>query len=340
MGILGSSKLNIYFFKFKFHIMKKIILFILYFFIFFISFSQKKTNTVVNAQPNAFKIISKVLENVNISEDDGQSRKVEGGHRTGIYSGSSEFKFLIFSFGLIKLEVISSIFISGSIKRQKEQYSGLTNYKFLNSGGAYGTKVITADWDGYSAEFKMYLTNDQEKDEVYISIKGESNWLHYTRISVNETQFQELVNILSVSKKPQNVSNQKAILLAQEAKEKIRIENGPDNMEDYLKIIGKPVKIGNLAVAQYDFPENLRWEEAKAACASLGKGWRLPTKLELNILYLNKKKIGGFADDAYWSSTKRVDQFDDLYWLQYLDSGSQKFYDGNNTNYVRAVRAF
>ena len=324
--------------------MKKIILPILCVFIVFVSFSQNRTNTVGNAQPNAFKIISKVLENISISEDDGQSRKVEGGHRTGIYYGRSEFNFLIFDFGLIKLEVVSSIYVNGSIRRQREQYSGLTNYKFLNSGGAYGTKIITADWDGYSAKFTMKLINDKGKDEVYTSIKGESNWEHFTRISVNETQFQELVNILSVSKKPQNVANQKAIVLEQkilrEVKEKIRIENAPVYMEDYLKIIGKPVKIGNLEIAQYDFPEELRWEEAKAACASLGKGWRLPTKVELNILYLNKNKIGGFADDAYWSSTKRVDQFDDLYWLQYLDSGSQKFYDGANKEYVRAVRSF
>ena len=324
--------------------MKKIILPILCVFIVFVSFSQNRTNTVGNAQPNAFKIIGKVLENISISEDDGQSRKVEGGHRTGNYYGRSEFNFLIFDFGLIKLEVVSSIYVNGSIRRQREQYSGLTNYKFLNSGGAYGTKIITADWDGYSAKFTMKLINDKGKDEVYTSIKGESNWEHFTRISVNETQFQELVNILSVSKKPQNVANQKAIVLEQkilrEVKEKIRIENAPVYMEDYLKIIGKPVKIGNLEIAQYDFPEELRWEEAKAACASLGKGWRLPTKVELNILYLNKNKIGGFADDAYWSSTKRVDQFDDLYWLQYLDSGSQKFYDGANKEYVRAVRSF
>jgi hypothetical protein len=324
--------------------MKKIILIILCFFTFFVSFSQKKTNTVVNSQPNAFKIISKVLE--NISEDDRGSRKIEGGHRTGIYNGRSEFNFLIFDFGLIKLEVVTSLYVNGSMRRQREQYSGLTNYKFINSGGVYGTKIITADWDGYSAKFMMKLTDDQGVDEVYVSIKGESNWEHFTRISVNETQFQELVNTLSVSKIPQNVEKQKVIKLKEitllETQEKIRKENVPKDNKDYLKIIGRPIKIGNLLVAQYSFPDELSWENAKKACDSLGKGWRLPTQVELNILYLNKKKIGGFADDVYWSSKEEAG------WSgNYTSAWGQDFYtntksDGNKTNpnYVRAVRAF
>ena len=66
-------------------------------------------------------------------------------------------------------------------------------------------------------------------------------------------------------------------------------------------IIGKPIKIGILVVAQHDFPNRMTGEDAKAACAKLGEGWRLPTKDELNLLYQNKDKIGGFAYDYYWS---------------------------------------
>ena len=315
--------------------MKKIILFILCFFIVFVSFSQKKTNTVVNSQLNAFNIISKVLE--NISEDVRGSRKIEGGHRTGIYNGRSEFNFLIFSFGLIKLEVVTSLYVNGSIRRQREQYSGLTNYKFINSGGDYGTKVITADWDGYSAKFTMRLTNDKGKDEVYISVKGESNWEHFTRISVNEIQFQELVNMLSISKLPQNLENQKIFAIKQE---EIRKENAPVDNKDYLKIIGKPIKIGNLIVAEYTFPTSMIWDDATKACRELGKGWRLPTKVELNILFKNKNKIFGFVDNFYWSSTE-VDGVN-VVWLQYFGfgDGDQFLLSKNDPNYVRAVRTF
>ena len=57
------------------------------------------------------------------------------------------------------------------------------------------------------------------------------------------------------------------------------------------KIIGNPIKIENLEVAQHDFPNRMTGDDAKAACAKLGEGWRLPTKDELNLLYQKKIKL-------------------------------------------------
>ena len=55
------------------------------------------------------------------------------------------------------------------------------------------------------------------------------------------------------------------------------------------KITGRPFKIGNLEVAQNNFPEDINWTDAKKACDTLGEGWRLPSKDELNILFdINK----------------------------------------------------
>ena len=95
------------------------------------------------------------------------------------------------------------------------------------------------------------------------------------------------------------------------------------------------VKIGDLEVMTEDLGE-MRWDAAKKACADIGDGWRLPTKDELNILYENKDKIGGFASNYYWSST----EYDEgIAW-------GQDFYDGypddsnkDNDTYVRAVRS-
>ena len=69
----------------------------------------------------------------------------------------------------------------------------------------------------------------------------------------------------------------------------------PKSNTDYKNIIGKPIKIGNIEVAQYNFPKKMDWNDAKKACARLGAGWRLPTKDELNLLYQKKDKIGGFG---------------------------------------------
>ena len=70
--------------------------------------------------------------------------------------------------------------------------------------------------------------------------------------------------------------------------------------------------------------------------------WYLPSKDELNKLFLNKTAIEGFMLDLYWSSTE-VDPSsnpNNFAWIQYFDNGG--LYQGgkNTTYYVRAVRAF
>jgi hypothetical protein len=66
--------------------------------------------------------------------------------------------------------------------------------------------------------------------------------------------------------------------------------------------------------------------------------WYLPSKHELNLLYLQQNVVGGFANGYYWSSTER----DDYYaWLQFFFNGSQLF-DNKllGMHRVRAIRAF
>jgi hypothetical protein len=68
--------------------------------------------------------------------------------------------------------------------------------------------------------------------------------------------------------------------------------------------------------------------------------WYLPSKFELNLLYLQKNVVGGFANDVYDSSTEK-----DIgtIWNQLFLTGGQNV--GSNVfkdfpNHVRAVRAF
>ena len=67
--------------------------------------------------------------------------------------------------------------------------------------------------------------------------------------------------------------------------------------------------------------------------------WFLPSKGELNKLYLNKDAIGGFADGYcyYWSSS----ECDAYYaWLQVFPNGNQYCGSKNGIFRVRAIRAF
>lgn len=97
------------------------------------------------------------------------------------------------------------------------------------------------------------------------------------------------------------------------------------------------IKIDNLEVMTEDLEGRHTWDDAMKACADLGDGWRLPTKDELNLLYENKEKIGGFADDYYWSSTEHDSDFA---WGQAFGIGFQSDINKTNNYYVRAVRAF
>jgi len=81
---------------------------------------------------------------------------------------------------------------------------------------------------------------------------------------------------------------------------------------------------------------------AARLCGNLELGgysdWYLPSKDELYKLYLNRVAIGGFAPNAYWSSSEY--DYRDL-WGQVFDNNGDVFYGNKSYEaYVRAIRAF
>jgi hypothetical protein len=81
---------------------------------------------------------------------------------------------------------------------------------------------------------------------------------------------------------------------------------------------------------------------AAQLCADLDLGgysdWYLPSKDELNKLYINNIIIGGFAGNYYWSSSE-CDASNT--WIQYFYNGYQGCFGKEGyPDYVRAVRAF
>jgi hypothetical protein len=100
-------------------------------------------------------------------------------------------------------------------------------------------------------------------------------------------------------------------------------------------IIGIPIVIGSLEVAEKDFPNEMNWQSAKNACSNLGKGWRLPTNDELNLLFQNKDNIGGFISSSYWSSVQNDDEYA---WGWYFGDGKMEEYKKDVKLYVRAVK--
>ena len=67
------------------------------------------------------------------------------------------------------------------------------------------------------------------------------------------------------------------------------------------------------------------------------RDWRMPTRFELNEMYVQRVAIGGFAISPYWSSTE-VDNV--IGWGQNFFDGFQSNYLKFIDYYVRSVRAF
>lgn len=65
--------------------------------------------------------------------------------------------------------------------------------------------------------------------------------------------------------------------------------------------------------------------------------WYLPSKDELNKLYLNKTAIGGFAAGEYWTSSESTNMNASV---QSFINGIQSFNFKGYPSYVRAVRSF
>jgi hypothetical protein len=68
--------------------------------------------------------------------------------------------------------------------------------------------------------------------------------------------------------------------------------------------------------------------------------WFLPSKDELNKLYLNRAAIGGFVQASYWTSTESTYRYA---FGQFFNMGSQsntQKYDPNPSHRLRAVRRF
>jgi hypothetical protein len=66
--------------------------------------------------------------------------------------------------------------------------------------------------------------------------------------------------------------------------------------------------------------------------------WFLPSRDELNELYLQKTEVGSFGSDYYWSSTENDNQ---RAWAQFFTDGLQNSdFDKSNPLHVRPIRSF
>jgi hypothetical protein len=281
------------------------------------AFSQNK----LNPNPAPSLLLNKIKQYT-------KQNKFEGGHRTGSMYGTSSFAFYAFEptspiiYVNIRLEDENG-------RLYKTQESGiLKKFRFTShQPQAYGTKVFWADWgtddNPNYGDFSAYLDGDIEKYLLNIAIAGKANWRHETQVELTEDQFQDLVNILTISGKPKNVRIER---IAERAKkfekdsierakkfEKDSIERTKQLEKDSIELIGlrkilteETIDMGSFRMSKNNYPNrNLNWKDAKRECERLGFGWRLPTKSEMDSI--TKKYILQDVDWGYWNSTNGDD---------------------------------
>ena len=148
----------------------------------------------------------------------------------------------------------------------------------------------------------------------FINLKGEKVFSRTFNVRpINELW--ELRNHIACSMRDQKFTNGKYKINFWDPKKQKDINaiiNNKGDIIEYIKVEEtieeeqdeNSYKIGTLEIALTDLSKNMNLSDAEAACANMGSGWRLPTNRELEIMFQNRNKIGGFKSDNYWSGSE------------------------------------
>ena len=106
-------------------------------------------------------------------------------------------------------------------------------------------------------------------------------------------------------------------------------------------VIGNPVKIGNIEVAERDLTDlngaDLKLVNANRLAKKMGKGWRLPTRDELDVMYKNVKLLHNIKMNAFYMSSETFGS--KAVWVQNFGTGKQEYFtDGGQAYSVRLVK--
>ena len=137
-------------------------------------------------------------------------------------------------------------------------------------------------------------------------INGNENELNKQKLQKYyniRSEFNEKLRLknLRIEKEKERVRLENERIAQEKEKERIRLETERIEKERILSYTTNTIIIKNLEIANHDFPSEMNYKDAVAACAALGEGWRLPNKKELKIMYKKQAKIKNFSNLAYWT---------------------------------------
>jgi len=229
-------------------------------------------------------------------------------------------------------EVSSYKSLNKSVFRVIINYKGGYNTFFLrNNLSLKVLNIFTSQWEFYTRLFSVEPSSygNENRDNFNSSILEYD--MEYGRIKFLTTNQQAATFTWDV------------ILSLSEIEKMTGFKVNPKGVVSQFKHGGFLVyeENGHGLVAAIADLGKMEWYPGKKACENLVlngySDWHLPTKLELDeLMNLHRKKIGGFLNKEYWSST-----FSDHYpWYINFEFGISND-DGNmNGANIRAVRTF
>jgi hypothetical protein len=235
-------------------------------------------------------------------------------------------------------EVTSYKSLNKAVYPVKIIYNGVDKIFYLRKQSSINTlSTLTSQWEFYTRLFAVQSGMDESNGN------GEGR-LHSFSNSRNYNNDVKTINFLTSGQQAATFSWKDKRTLSQ-IEQMTGYKVKPSGVVSQFKHGGFVVyeKDGHGLVAAIIDLEPMDWNTAITACEELilngYSDWHLPTKEELNALYVNLYPIGvgGFASAYYWSSSENGN--DDA-WIQHFGNGNQANNGKANASYVRAVRAF
>lgn len=235
-------------------------------------------------------------------------------------------------------EVTSYKSLNKAVYPVKIIYNGVDKIFYLRKQSSINTlSTLTSQWEFYTRLFAVQSGMDESNGN------GEGR-LHSFSNSRNYNNDVKTINFLTSGQQAATFSWQDERTLSQ-IEQMTGYKVKPRGVVSQFKHGGFVVyeKDGHGLVAAIIDLEPMDWNTAITACEELilngYSDWHLPTKEELNALYVNLYPIGvgGFASAYYWSSSEGANYGA---WYQYFDGGNQNYIVKMGTSAVRAVRAF
>ena len=249
-------------------------------------------------------------------------------------------------------EVTSYISLNKAVFPVKINYNGVAKTFYLRKQGSINAlNTLTSQWEFYTRLFTVqsgmdesYGNGDSQIHNFSVTRLIRTSSLMIDSRSRNYDNESKIINFLTTGQQAGTFSWQDKRTLAQIEK-MTGYTVKPRGVRSQFKHGGFVVyeKDGHGLVAAITDLGEMDWNAAKTACDELilngYSDWHLPSKEELNSVYVNLKNVGCgvFASSYYWSS---AGNFTGTAWQQAFDNGRQGASIKDATNYVRAVRVF